>query len=66
MKPTAAFINLWLATDTFSVGMSATNYQHLRRLCELFYEAGKKERDRVYTGQVGTAVATVSTALIGG
>jgi len=38
----AAFTQKWLDTDTYVVGLSPVQILHVRRLCEKFYEAGRR------------------------
>jgi len=45
MKPTAAFVRLWLATDTHIYNMTPAQFKRVRQLCESFYEAGKKHNE---------------------
>ena len=39
---TEAFTKQWLATDTSFKGMSAEQYIRLRKMCNCFFEAGRK------------------------
>lgn len=39
---TDAFTKLWLVTDTTFNGMSSEQYIRLRKMCNRFFEAGRK------------------------
>lgn len=54
-KPSAAFIKLWLATDTYIYNMTPAQFKNVRALCEKFYEAGRQAAQPAATERQASA-----------
>lgn len=51
MNPSSKFISLWLTEDTHINDITPTQYRRIRKLCNKFYEAGKRDSEEKFNGR---------------